>query len=361
MDRVEKIIITVSNDLSFDQRMQRHANTLVSEGYHVTLVGRKTRQSVPLNNQVFEQVRLNCFFEAGKFFYLEYNLRLFFFLLFSKAHIHLAVDLDTLLPNTLVAKMRNRKLVFDSHEYFTEVPEVYNRPMEKSIWEWVARACIPLTDLRYTVGEALAAVFKEQYGQTFYTIRNLPPKTISEIQKKEAKVILYQGALNKGRALEALILAMKEFNGSLLLAGEGDESSNLRALVDANQLQEKVTFLGRIKPDELLKITQKAWVGYNLLEPLGLSYYYSLANKFFDYIQAGVPQLSPPFPEYQKLNGQCEVAVLVEADTKSILQGLQEIESRYDILVNNCKLASEKYHLGAESEKLVNLFKSLRP
>ena len=76
---VKKIVCTVTNDLNFDQRMIRICSSLQQGGYAVTLVGRVRENSQSLQQRIFQQKRLYCFFQKGKFFYAEYNIRLFFF------------------------------------------------------------------------------------------------------------------------------------------------------------------------------------------------------------------------------------------------------------------------------------------
>jgi hypothetical protein len=93
-----KIVFTVTNDLNYDQRMIRICTSLTHAGYDCLLVGYTLSDSKALNKQDFRQKRINCIFKKGKPFYLEYNLRLFFFLLFSKMDGICAIDLDTILP-----------------------------------------------------------------------------------------------------------------------------------------------------------------------------------------------------------------------------------------------------------------------
>ncbi len=363
MDKGKRIVISVTNDLNYDQRMQRHAGILVDAGFTVILVGRNKKSSTALSQQAFSQVRLNCFFERGKLFYLEFNFRLLLFLLKTKSAIYLSVDLDTLLPNTLASIVHHSKLVFDSHEYFTEVPELINRTTTKLIWDKIAKTCIPYADVAYTVGEALAIELSLKYTHPFGVIRNVPllqnlPNNII----KEEKFIVYQGALNKGRALEQLILAMKEVDCKLILIGEGDLSRSLRQLVQTENLTDKVEFTGWIRPTELPEFTQKAWLGYNLLEEESRSYYFSLANKFFDYMHAEIPQLCPPFPEYIGINKQFEVTVFCDAKTTEIafaIQNLLEDSELYKKLQKNCRLAAKAYNLQLESEKLKRIFEAL--
>lgn len=344
--------------------MQRHANVLAAAGFDVTLVGRIKKGSIPLSNQSFKQRRLNCFFEKGKWFYLEYNVRLFFYLLFSKADIFGSIDLDTLLPNALVAKLKGKKLVFDAHEYFTEVPELQNRTVTKAIWQQVANICITLADRCYTVGPVLAGLFTQQYKQPFYTVMNVPPliEEKSQEPKSELRIIFYQGALNEGRGLPQLINAMQLVEAILWIAGEGDLSDSLRTQVKEMQLDSKVKFLGFIEPKELIAITNKAYIGCNILEAKGLSYQYSLANKFFDYIHAGIPQICADFLEYQKINAQFDIAILVNCTEQYLSTSINKLlndKELYQSLKNNCIKAAQAYNLQIESEKLVEIYKNL--
>ena len=105
---MKKIFFTVTNDLTYDQRMIRICSSLANAGYQVCLVGRQRPHSKALRQQPFEQKRLKCFFERGKFFYLEYNIRLFFFLMFQRFDAICSIDLDTILPGFYVSKIKRK-------------------------------------------------------------------------------------------------------------------------------------------------------------------------------------------------------------------------------------------------------------
>ena len=100
-----KIVCTVINDLNYDQRMQRICSSLVSFGHEVKLIGVEKKNSEKLSEQKFLQKRISLFFHTGKLFYLEYNIRFFFILLFTQADVFYGVDLDTILPNYFVSKL----------------------------------------------------------------------------------------------------------------------------------------------------------------------------------------------------------------------------------------------------------------
>lgn len=298
-EKVIHISFTVVNDLSYDQRMHRICGSLAKAGYKVTLIGRKLPDSQVLPELPFACVRLPFFFRKGKAFYLELQIRLFFYLLFQKTDIYGAVDLDTSLPNMLIAGIKGKKWVYDAHEYFTEVPEVVNRPGVQRVWQWIEKICVPKADLAYTVSPGLAKLFEEKYQTPFAVIRNLPLKRAFDfLPKHKPPFILYQGALNEGRCLEMLLEAVQGLPIEVWIAGEGDLSAKLRNQCKELNLENQVRFLGYVKPEDLHQLTPQAFLGFNVLENKGLSYYYSLANKCFDYLQAGVPCLCSPFPEY---------------------------------------------------------------
>lgn len=358
-----KIVFSVTNDITYDQRMQRICGSLAEAGFEVFLVGRRRKGSKEVNDFIFKTKRLNCYFEKGKFFYLEYNIRLFFLLLFQKTDIYSAVDLDTILPHFICAKLKRKKLVFDAHEYFTEVPEVSDRRFVKKIWSIIGDLCVPKVDLAYTVGSALAKIFSEQYGITFHTIRNVPIMADLPMGLKDnhPKKILYQGVLNEGRGLEAAIKAMHQVeNAHLYLAGEGDLSSELRALVKRENLDHKVTFLGYLLPEDLKRVTARADIGLNLLENKGLSYYYSLANKAFDYIQAGVPSLQMSFPEYEALQEEYGCFYLIDGlEPMVIANAVNELLSdteMYQTIESSCKKAKQNLIWNIEEKTLLKKY-----
>ncbi len=366
---MKKIICTVTNDLTFDQRMLRICSSLATAGFEVTLVGRVLPSSIPLSPQPFRQKRLRLFFKKGKLFYLEYNLRLTLFLLFSKFDIVNSIDLDTLLPGYFVSKIRGKICVYDAHEYFTEVPEVVERPAVQRIWEWVARMIIPRLKYAYTVCHSLAEIFEEKYGTSFEVIRNvpwqkpLPPENFE--QKTQPFTLLYQGVLNDGRGLEEAIEAMVDLPDAVLwLAGEGDLSQYLRLLTAQLGVESRVKFLGKLPPDELSKLTPQAHLGLNLLKTKGLNYYYSLANKAFDYVQAGLPSLNMDFPEYRRINQEHEVFLLLKKlDSASISAAVEKLRSDKELyrqLEGNCREAAHIFTWENEEKVLLSFYQKIK-
>ncbi len=360
-----RIIFTVTNDLTFDRRMFRICTTLAEADAEVILVGRKLKESLSFVPAKFKTKRLNCFFRKGPLFYAEYNVRLFIYLLTTQFDIACACDLDTALAVRLASAMKGKIAVYDAHEYFTEVPELTGRPVIRNFWDFIAKVTIPGFDLRYTVGEELAALMGKKYDSLFHVIRNIPsenqrnsePKKIENLQN----ILLYQGALNLGRGLEATLEAMKNLpQWEFWLAGEGDIADRLKSLAKQYGIENRIKFLGWIFSYDLPALMQNAKLGINLREAGSLNDYYSLPNKFFDFIHAGLPSINMNYPEYARVCAAFPCAILIDkVSSGEIVKAIHDIENNpgeYNKMVEACHFASLEFTWLHESNKLISLY-----
>lgn len=353
------LVVCVTNDLIYDQRMQRICQSLATK-YEVTLIGRSRNGVRPkMESSDYHLHWLPCYFIRGKLFYLEYQIRLFFYLILRKWDAVYAVDLDTLWGGFGAASLRGKIRIYDAHEYFVELPELQGRRLSKGLWSLTAKLWIPKAHLCITVNEPLAEVLSKIYSKPFLAIRNMPLKRDYSSQESESgQVLLYQGVLNVGRGLEQMIGLMPSLpEWSLWMAGEGDLSDHLRNLASGSSAANRIKFLGYLKPQELQKVTPQATIGLNLLEGSSGNYYYSLANKFFDLVQAGVPQISMDFPAYRSFMDEVEVGILVpNLETEALLSAIQQLsEPEYHkSIADNCRKAAGIWHWEREEVKLLS-------
>ncbi len=358
-----RIIFTVTNDLNYDQRMIRICNSLSDCGYDIKIIGRKFKDSPALEKKNYQQKRLQLFFKKDFGFYFEYNLKLFFYLLFQKTDILCCIDLDTILPVYFVAALKNKTRVYDAHEYFSQLKEIITRPKIYRVWHFIEKTFVPKFTNGYTVSESIAEEFLRNYKVKYEVIRNVPllkPVSVSDKQRTE-KIILYQGSVNEGRGFEYLIPAMKNTNAFLHIYGDGNFLEQAKKIAVENQVQEKIFFKGKFLPNDLSLITAQAYIGINLVEAFGKNQLLSLANKFFDYIQNEVPQVTMNFPEYKRINDEYEVALLLEnlsvQGIEKSLKILLENETLYFLLKQNCIKARAEYNWQNEEKKLIGFYK----
>lgn len=195
----KKIYVSVTNDLVTDQRVNKVCFSLHQAGYRVKLIGRLKKNSPSLQQRAYSTKRLKLFFEKGPLFYLNYNVHLLIYLLFQRPDIFLSNDLDTLPANFLASRILSKPLVYDSHEYFTEVPELVNRKWVRKIWEKLEVWMLPKVDNAYTVSQSIADAYKKKYGIGMKLVRNFPllqsnvvVDSSREIAIKIEKTIIYQ-------------------------------------------------------------------------------------------------------------------------------------------------------------------------
>lgn len=320
MRKKKKIIISVTNDLIADNRVSKTVNSLIKFGFEVLLVGRKLPGSLPIKRN-YPVKRFRLLFTKGAMFYACYNIRLFFFLLFKKADIFLSNDLDTLPANFLVSEIRNKKLVYDSHEYYTEVPELVNRPKIKRIWESIEKSILPKIKYSYTVCNSIADIYNKKYAVDMKVVRNISECELLMNAHKvrlpeivnDKKIILYQGSVNTGRGTEYVIEAMQYVgNAVFIIIGDGDIKEKLQQKVKDLKLEKKVLFIGKLPLDKLYEYTKVADIGISLEENIGLNYYYALPNKLFDYIRAQVPVLVSHLPEIENIVKTYDIGCFAE-------------------------------------------------
>lgn len=364
----KNIILAVTNDLTYDRRMFRICSALAEAGANVMLVGRKLKDSKAFAIHSFEGIRLRCWFTKGFLFYGEYNIRLVFFLWRSKFDIACACDLDTALAVRMASWIKLKKTVYDAHEFFSEVPELKDRPAVKAIWNWIGRLTIPGFDACYTVGQELATLMGKKYNVHFDVIRNIAPFSInqneSHVKLTDQKILLYQGALNVGRGLEACVEAMVQLpDWQFWLAGEGDITDQLKVLSKEKGVADRVSFLGWVMPDDLPALMRQATLSINLREVGSLNDFYSLPNKFFDAIHAGLPSIHMNYPEYAAICQRYPCALLIdEVRVEKIVEAVQHISSDkvfYNSMVVACEEAAKEFTWENEAKKLVAIYTNL--
>lgn len=262
--------------------------------------------------------RMSLIWNKGFMFYATLNVRLFFKLLFRKADLIWCNDMDTLPACYRVARLKGALLVFDSHELFSEVPELVHRPRVKRFWRRLEDKYIPRLKHCITVSKGVADTYKERYNVDFVVIRNVP-QTIASGDAPKGNYLIYQGVLNLGRGIELMIRSLHHHDYSLMICGSGDVEDELRALAEEEGLQQRITFEGRLPRGMLVNKTRGAVAGLSLEEDLGLNYRYALPNKVFDYIQAKIPSVVSDLPDMSGLVVKYQVGEVLKDRTPEAL------------------------------------------
>lgn len=368
-----KVILSVTNDLFCDQRVEKTAETLAAMGCDVLLVGRCYRNSPLPNSGNYSVKRLHLFFRKGALFYAEFNFRLFLFLLFQKYDILVSNDLDTLLPNLLISKLRRKKLVYDSHEYFCGILEIQNRPNVKKIWQKIEKFCFPKLNNIITVSQSIAEQYGKEYGKKVNVVRNIPRllqteyiHTRKSLQLPENKfIIILQGnAIHKGRGGEEMVEAMTKIDNALLLViGQGDVIAEMKQMAKTLQIEERIMFINRVTPQLLRNYTHLADLGVSFDQNLSLNHYFSLPNKIFEYIHAGVPVLTSNLPERKRIVEQYQVGIVIDNfSPTNIAKEINKLIENKEIISTykeNCRKAAQVLNWENEEKVIQKIYQPL--
>lgn len=366
LDDQYDLVCLVSNDISHDRRMIRTCTTLADQGWRILIIGRSLSEGgygeQPFS---FEICRLTCIFSKGPFFYIELLFRMIGHLRGIQYRRLLCVDIDTIGVLYVLNRRKEAKVYFDAHEYFTEVPELKQRPYIKKIWSVWAKGAVPRVDKCYTVGPQLAQILGQKYNKHFEVVRNVPPlstHTGMSVDATELRLV-YLGVLNPGRGLDILIEIVREHASlHLTIVGDGILYDQLREKADDHP---QICFRGMMPPESLQYELAQYDLGVNLLTATSKSYYYSLANKFFDYIHAGLPVLCMNFPEYVAISGSFDCIYPVSSyDKEAVVNAIVCIDKHsqaWHHKRHQAYMAARQYNWEEESQRLLEIYDLKQP
>ncbi len=366
------IIMTVSTDLVSDQRVKKVCNTLYEMGFCITLIGRQLPHSPAMDARPYTTKRMRLLFTKGKFFYAEMNIRLFFYLLTHRCDIYHANDLDTLLPVTIVSRIKRKPLIYDSHEYFTEVAELVNRPKIQAIWKRIEQYCVPKVHHMFTVCHSIAELYAQEYHREVNVMRNIPsrhtpgtPRSRRELNLPENKhLLILQGTgINIHRGSEELVEAMQYIPDALLLIiGNGDVIPTLKHMSAAQGTNDRIIFMPRMPFEELYHYTANADIGFSLDKNISINHLYALPNKLFDFIRAQVPIVASPMVEISRIIQHYDIGVILpNVEPATIAQAVNELLNNTEKLQqmkHNALRASEELCWENEQISLQNVYKA---
>lgn len=363
-----KIIVSVISDIVTDQRVQKECNTFLKMGYDVLLIGRNSERSFGLQELPYRVIRFKNLFRRGPFMYFIFNLQLFFYLLFKNADVLWANDLDTLLPNFWISGLKKKKLVYDSHEYFTE--SVYKK-RSRNVWKRLEQYLFPRLKNIITVNDSLRDIYQAAYKLPVTVIRNAPQSVLPDNQvtnPPSKKILIIQGVgINENRGAEEAVMMMQYLpeDFRLYFVGGGTIWNKLKQMVNNLHLSDKVLFIESIPYPEMMAYTRISFMGL-ILERIDVTdhHLYALPNKFFDYVHAGIPVLSTKVVEVERLIKKYDIGTTIEkAEPKKIADIILEIyfdTETYNRWKRNTSFAATELNWENEEKTLIHFMQNLK-
>jgi len=410
-----RVCMFVRNAFEFDARVEREATALVAEGNRVTVVALRDVGRLPVREQRagFEVRRVSRWFwivdrlraawvrrvnpegpapaertpvaagldamqrswtvvrKVGPIERLRdaaITTRMIAVGLGTRADVYHAHDLNTLAAASWCARLRRAKLVYDSHEI---------APGQEGIRDAAAterreRRLIDRADGVIHTTPMRARWAAETYGiPTPRVVLNVPDVSVPPEPHDlcavfgfapGTRVLLHQGGMQPNRGLEALVdsVALLDDSFALGFLGGGRARPALEAAARERGLAERVGFHGPVPHAELLRYVAGAWCGFSLLVDSCANHRWSLPNKLFECVAAGVPVIVSDNPEIAAFVDEHGVGETCDpADPASIAAAVGRLAKRHGAARDAALRAAGRYRWAVEKEQLIGLYREI--
>lgn len=366
------ISMVVFGDLRFDYRIFREATTLHRAGHRISIVASAFSPeplegwddfaicTIPIDRSRSLRATYPAFWRRAHQLLIDLNADAY--------HAH---DLDTLWPAARAARRRGVPLIYDSHEFWIEQSSLVRRPAIRAFWAALERRLIRRTHRVIAVSTSIGKALEMRYGLDGVTVlRNLPhfkepmPGDLIRAQlqlEAERPIVLYQGGFLTENGLREQIEAAADFSrAALVLIGDGPSEAALRDQVARAGLEDRVYFMPRVPFHQLHAYTCSADLGLCLIKGAGKSFYYSMPNKLFEYLIAGLPVLASDFPEMRRVVADTGAGEVVDPEDVTAIrcsvEGLLGNAPRRRQYAAAARRAARRYNWEREAHHLTELY-----
>jgi glycosyltransferase involved in cell wall biosynthesis len=146
----------------------------------------------------------------------------------------------------------------------------------------------------------------------------------------------------------------------LLVIGSGSSMDNMQILAMGS---DKIKFFGTLPWEKMMHYTRMADVGMSLDKDTNINHRFSLPNKLFDYISAGIAIVASDLTEVKKLITDYSCGIVIEKVAPEIisetLDRLVHNKAELEELKMNSAKASETLNWKNESIKIRKIYEDV--
>jgi len=361
------------NNFEYDSRARLEVETLAAAGFRVEIIATTEGSSESFHGCPIHRIS-QWRWPTRKLRFLQFNLLAARIGGKLNADIFHAVDLDTLQAAMWAAEKRNKPVIYEARELYTELESLAGRNAVKRFWRMLERRLIQRARKIITINGSIANELCKRYGIGKPAIirnvalipENKNPKDLHAVCgiPREWKILLYQGVLRRGQGLHTALDIMAHLkNTALVYLGDGPLGASLKARANQMGMNDKVRFIGRVSPDDLVNYTTSADVGLLLMEDIALNNRLALPQKLFQYLVAGVPQIVTSMPELESfVTAEGTGLVLHPERPDDMAEKIGHFlfsDDAFQRAKSNCLRSALKHNWKLESEKLVTLYREL--
>jgi glycosyltransferase involved in cell wall biosynthesis len=327
------VAMLVRNPFTHDTRVEKEARTLAQAGYRVTVVAdagpglpdRQTRDGVSVRRVARRAPRV-----PGLRFVLHEAL-LARALRRLQADVYHAHDSNALIPVAWAGWVRRVPFVYDAHDLWLGRPRRERSrayfALSQAVYTVLERWLVPRAAAALTVSAPIARHLERRYHLPHVALVPNYPELTGHLAPQELRslpggasigqggpVVLYLGGLMAGRGLEQLVDALGfARSAELVLLGQGPLAAELAHRAAGLGAGDRLHLLPPVPPDRVISYAASAEIGVSPIVPSCLNYRYSLPNKLFQYMAAGIPVVASDFPQVRDVVDGARCGLVVDA------------------------------------------------
>lgn len=286
-------------------------------------------------------------------------------------HCH---DLDTLPAGILAARRAPAPILYDSHELYAHLNVPHPTRLRRRFVEMVERRALRRVTSVVTVNESIARHLAERYGiERPVVVMNAPPAggpsgdgEIPDPFRREALKALYLGGVTRGRGIEEAIEALRHLPEAILILMGPEQppfGEEFRDRAARTGVADRVFFVPPVPHELVTAVAAHATVGLVTIANVCLSYYYSLPNKLFECLHAGLPVVTSDFPELRRIVDTYRVGRTCDpSDPRAIAAAIRDLVAdpeAYAHLRERARAAARDFTWEREAEKLLAVYRDV--
>lgn len=370
----QKICIVFLGNIAHDSRSFKIFKSLTEAGYQVCVICTHKFGEEKLVEPNVHYIELKNWKRAFLKI-LQFYLKSIPQILKVKADIVVASDLFSLPLAWLISIKTRSKFVYDSRELYPHLASLNQRGLLQLFLLMFELFFASYVALIITVNQKIADFISSKFPKKkIIVLRNLPEQKKSlqpyQVEIEQSTVFLvYFGNFHPARGFKSYFDLITKLNTEaidtkLLLIGKGELKEKIEAEIKERNIEDKVFILGPYSPEHKIVFPNATRIiGLCIIEPVSLSYIYSLPNKIFEYISHKIPFVASDFPEIRSIVEKYKVGVLVDPQNfeqiYKAVKTLIEDKQMYTFMRKNCEIAINDLNWENEIKKFYKALESL--
>ncbi|REK69276.1 glycosyltransferase family 4 protein [Paenibacillus paeoniae] len=374
----KKIVILRSNPVDPDSRVEKEANTLLTNGHDVTIVawerGAKHKAREEKIRLFSKEVSIHRMGIPAKFgggmkknliplLLFQYYLMLWLIRNRKSYDIIHACDFDTALSAFLCAKFLKKKLVYDIFDYYVDafsVPTKLKRYIQK-----IDHHIINSASATIICSEKRKDQISGSSPKSLTFIHNTPPdlelgKYKFNLNQNKMKLV-YVGILSKERfLLEISEVIQKLPNCELHIGGFGELGSYFEQL---SAISENIHFYGKLSYEKSLNLAYNCDIMLAIYDPSIPNHKYAAPNKFYEALMLGKPLIMVENTGMDEVVLRNEIGVVIKYNKNSFAENLQSLirkQADWPGMSERMKMLYKgKYSWSIMEKRLINLYEQI--